>query len=75
MRMTIGAVHMTDQEAAVVEFEPYLTKREVAARLAVGVRTLERMVATMDLPAHRVGGQRRFLWSEVVAWIATRERR
>jgi excisionase family DNA binding protein len=59
----------------VVAFEPYLTKRQVAERLAVGVRTLERMVATHDLPAHRVGGQRRFLWSEVVAWVATGERR
>jgi excisionase family DNA binding protein len=57
------------------EFEPYLTKRQVAARLAVGVRTLERMVASAGLPAHRVGGHRRFLWSEVVAWVAAGERR
>jgi excisionase family DNA binding protein len=73
--MTTEAVRMTDDGAAVLDFEPYLTKRQVAARLAVGVRTLERMVATADLPAHRVGAQRRFLWSEVVAWIAAGERR
>jgi excisionase family DNA binding protein len=66
---------MTTEAVQAVDFEPYLTKRQVAARLAVGVRTLERMVATMGLPAHRVGGQRRFLWSEVVAWIAAGERR
>ena len=58
-----------------VDFEAYVTKRQVAERLSVGVRTLERMMATTDLPVHRVGGQRRFLWSEVVAWIAARERR
>jgi hypothetical protein len=33
------------------------------------------MMATTDLPVHRVGGQRRFLWSEVVAWVAAGERR
>ena len=74
--MTIEAVRTSDESAAaVVDFEPYLTKRQVAERLSVGVRTLERMIATTDLPAHRVGGQRRFLWSEVVAWIAAGERR
>ena len=69
------AVGRREGAVAVVDFEPYLTKRQVAQRLAVGVRTLERMMATRDLPAHRVGGQRRFLWSEVVAWVATGERR
>jgi excisionase family DNA binding protein len=73
--MTMQAVRAPERGAGVVDFEPYLTKRQVAERLAVGVRTLERMVATTDLPAHRVGGQRRFLWSEIVAWIAAGERR
>jgi excisionase family DNA binding protein len=73
--MSTQAAQIGGQGAAVVDFEPYLTKRQVAERLAVGVRTLERMVATTNLPAHRVGGQRRFLWSEVVAWIAAGERR
>jgi excisionase family DNA binding protein len=73
--MTMKAVGTPERGAAVVDFEPYLTKRQVAERLAVGVRTLERMVATTSLPAHRVGGQRRFLWSEVVAWVAAGERR
>jgi excisionase family DNA binding protein len=73
--MTMNAVRRPAREPAVAEFEAYLTKRQVAERLAVGVRTLERMVATEGLPSHRVGGQRRFLWSEIVAWIAAGDRR
>jgi excisionase family DNA binding protein len=73
--MTMSAVGTGEGAAVVLDFEPYLTKRQVEQRLAVGVRTLERMMATSDLPAHRVGGQRRFLWSEVVAWVAAAERR
>lgn len=36
----------------------YLTKREVAERLRIGVRTLDRIVADGDLVAARVGGRR-----------------
>lgn len=41
--------------------EPWLTKRELAAELKVSVRTIERL----QLPAMRVGGQNRYLRSEV----------
>ena len=41
--------------------EPWLTKRELAAELKVSVRTIERL----HLPAMRVGGQNRYLRSEV----------
>lgn len=41
--------------------EPWLTKRELAAELKVSVRTIERL----RLPAMRVGGQNRYLRSEV----------
>jgi hypothetical protein len=41
--------------------EPWLTKRELAAELKVSVRTIERL----RLPATRVGGQNRYLRSEV----------
>lgn len=41
--------------------EPWLTKREVAAHLKVSTRTIERL----RLPAMRVGGQNRYLLSQV----------
>ena len=41
--------------------EPWLTKRELAAELKVSVRTIERL----HLPAMRVGGQNRYLRSDV----------
>lgn len=41
--------------------EPWLTKRELAAWLKVSVRTTERL----HLPAMQVGGQNRYLRSEV----------
>jgi hypothetical protein len=43
--------------------EPWLTKREVARKLRVSTRTVERL----HLPAIRVGGQNRYLMSQVQA--------
>ena len=43
--------------------EPWLTKRELARRLRVSVRTVERH----RLPCMRVGGQNRYLMSQVEA--------
>lgn len=43
--------------------EPWLTKREVARKLRVSVRTIERL----RLPHMRVGGQNRYLMSQVEA--------
>lgn len=45
--------------------EPWLTKRELAAELKVSVRTIERL----HLPAMRVGGQNRYLASEVEQFL------
>lgn len=41
--------------------EPWLTKRELARKLRTSPRTIERL----DLPCMRVGGQNRYLMSEV----------
>ncbi len=46
--------------------EPYLTQRDLAARLRVSRRTIQRL----RLPAMRVGGQNRYLWSQVEAALA-----
>ena len=62
---------MSVHEIATVE--PYLTKRQVAARLGFSVRWIEVQIAQSGLPAHTIGGQRRFLWSEIQGWISRRE--
>lgn len=46
--------------------EPWLTKREVARKLRVSPRTIERL----RLPYIRVGGQNRYRMSQVEAAIA-----
>lgn len=46
--------------------EPWLTKREVAARLRVHPRTVTRL----RLPFIRVGGQNRYIWSQVERALA-----
>lgn len=51
--------------------EPWLTKRELARKLRVSTRTIERM----GLPCWRVGGQNRYRMSEVEAHIAGDRRR
>lgn len=43
--------------------EPWLTQREVAARLRVSLRTVQRL----RLPCTQVGGQKRYFLSEVRA--------
>jgi hypothetical protein len=43
--------------------EPWLTKREIARRLRVSPRTVERL----RLPCMRVGGQNRYLMSQAEA--------
>lgn len=46
--------------------EAWLTKRELALRLKVSTRTIERL----QLPFTRVGGQNRYLESQAVAALA-----
>ena len=46
--------------------EPWLTKRELASRLSCSVRTIERL----RLPSMRVGGQNRYLMSQVERSLA-----
>lgn len=64
--MSVHQLHSTDREA-------FLTKRQTADLLGFSVRWLDQKVADERLPAHMIGGQRRFLWSEVVQWVKTRE--
>lgn len=46
--------------------ETMLTRTELAERLRVTVRTVERMTARGEIRVHRVGRDPRYLWSEVV---------
>jgi excisionase family DNA binding protein len=48
------------------EPEDWLTKRELARQLKVSTRTIERL----GLPAWRVGGQNRYLRSEVERFLS-----
>lgn len=51
--------------------EPWLTKRELAAKLRISTRNVERL----RLPVYRrVGGQNRYLLSQVERELAARER-
>jgi hypothetical protein len=50
--------------------EPWLTKRELASQIKVSVRTIERL----GLPAMRVGGQNRYMLSEVEDYLRRRGR-
>jgi hypothetical protein len=51
--------------------EPWLTKRELAGWLRCSTRTVERL----GLPTMRVGGQNRYLPSEVEAHLRGERRR
>jgi hypothetical protein len=48
-----------------VSGEPWLTKRELARKLRISTRTIERL----DLPRMCVGGQNRYLMSEVRRYL------
>ena len=52
-------------------FEPWLTKRQLAAHLSYSTRWVEIRMRE-GLPSKLIGGQRRFHLSEVEAWIEER---
>jgi excisionase family DNA binding protein len=54
--------------------EKYLTRKEVAARFNVDVRTIDNWRNRYRMPYYCVGGQIRFKPSEVDAWMKTRRR-
>jgi transcriptional antiterminator len=45
--------------------EPVLTKKDIAKRLGVSTRTVQRL----NLPHTKVGSQNRYVWSEVAAHL------
>lgn len=83
--MLCGAVQQTSHlrhMATVIAFpkttnwEPELSKRQLANRLGFSTRWVELMVRDEGLPTHRLrGNQRRFLLSEVDAWFENRRQR
>ena len=46
-----------------------ISKREVAARLALTPETVARMARRGELPAHRVAGRYRFSAAEIERWL------
>lgn len=55
------------------EPEVYIDRKECAARLGIGVSTLDRWVREKGLPVHHWGMRiTRFKFSEVEAWLDSR---
>jgi excisionase family DNA binding protein len=54
--------------------EKYLTRKEVAAKFGVAVRTIDNWRHKYDLPHYCMGGQVRFVGSEADAWAKTMRR-
>lgn len=54
--------------------EPLATKEQVAEYLGVHPGTLDRWAGDKEGPAYvKVGLQRRYDWSDVLAWVAERK--
>ena len=51
--------------------EPWLSKRQAAEHLGVGIRTIGRWQAERGLPFHRAGSMCRYKASELDRWIAS----
>ncbi len=59
--------------ATATESQNVLTRDDAAKVLQVHPNVLLRYVRDLGLPAHRVGGEWRFLRSEVTAWVRSQE--
>lgn len=53
-------------------FEPWLTKKQVAAHYGYSTRWVELRVRD-GMPSHPRGGQRRFVLSEIEDWFERRQ--
>jgi excisionase family DNA binding protein len=51
---------------------PYLTTDELAAKIGVSARTVQRWLAETDIPHRRVGDVIRFVFAEVDEWMRHR---
>lgn len=63
----------TGAPAASASAPEVLTRRDAAKLLGVTPVTLSKLVHQRGLPCHLVGEQWRFLRSEVLAWVESRE--
>ncbi|HBA83915.1 MAG TPA: hypothetical protein DCZ95_07475 [Verrucomicrobia bacterium] len=61
----LKALHGDDQPLKPVTIEPYHTQREIAKLLKINPSTLWRW----KIPYHQWGGSRRYLFSEVQAYL------
>lgn len=52
--------------------EQLLTAADLAAALGVHPNYIYNLAAAGDLPSYRIGGNRRFRWSEIEAWLEQR---
>jgi excisionase family DNA binding protein len=50
--------------------EPFITAREVAAKLCVHQNFVYDQAASGRMPSYKISGLRRFRWSEIETWLA-----
>ena len=78
LRSKATASHQLGSSSAEKEqstLEPLMTARDVADRLQLHSKTVERMARAGRLPSLRVFGRLRFRPSDIASWLAEREDR
>ena len=58
------------QDAALPSGPDVMTRADVAKLMQVHANVIGRYIRELGFPAHKIGGEWRFLRSEVLAWIA-----
>jgi len=49
----------------------FYTVKQLAAKLGVSPMTIYRMTARGDLPVHQIGGQKRYMVTEIDGYLAS----
>jgi excisionase family DNA binding protein len=63
---------MSALKVAQAELEPFYSVAALAKRLAISERTVRTMLNRGDLPAYRIGPQRRIDPADVRRWLETK---
>lgn len=73
---TTGWLPAETGESLMPDMDDLLSKAQLAEELHVGVRTIERWIASGEAPPYieLPGGRRRWVWRDVVAWLDARRR-
>lgn len=73
--MKTPSSHWESEEDIVVPSDDPCTRPEIARRLSVSTRTIQRWEKIHGMPAARIGKRRiYYIWSQVVNWLVSRQR-